>query len=102
MLEKHDKKRDTQHVAILETVVQTSDITKREHTKTREELIKASEEANKLRQDMMMELIEIKALIRPTAQASGEKQQKQLKEKAGLVSASWAAKEIMYSHLMVK
>jgi hypothetical protein len=64
-------------------------------------VIKVSEEAARLRQDMWIELNDLKALIRATAQARGEKQQKQLKEKTTIKSASWVAKDIVHSHLMV-
>ena len=63
--------------------------------------MKVSEDAARLRQDMLIELNEIKALIEATVQASGEKQRKQLEQKTCIKSASWLAKDIVHSHLMV-
>ena len=94
-------KSDIQNTVVLETIVQSSDTTRRQQIRIEDEVKKVSEDAARLRLDMLKEFNEIKALIRATAEATGEKQQKHLKEKATKKSASWVAKDIIYSHLMV-
>lgn len=97
---KDSTKRDMQQTVVLETIIQSSDNTIREHVRTWDEMFKVFEEAAKLRQDILKELYEIKTLIRD-ARRSGEEQQRKLKGKGRRKSASYVAKEIMYSHLMV-
>lgn len=89
-------------VGIITNVSESSKIhVTEEHIRTREEVIKLKEDAAILKRDMEKEFAELKKLIRATAEAKGGKEQNTLKQKATAVSASWFAKDIMYSNLMV-
>jgi vacuolar-type H+-ATPase catalytic subunit A/Vma1 len=106
--ELHDEDRnlsESQHNTIINTIKDTSQISQshntEEHEKTREEVSQLKDEAAKLKSDMEKEFAELKALIKATGEAKSDKQQKALKEKATAASASWLAKDIIYSNLMV-
>ncbi|KAH6678314.1 hypothetical protein B0J14DRAFT_650537 [Halenospora varia] len=94
----------SQHDAVVGIITNVSESSKihvtEEHIRTREEVIKLKEEAATLKRDMEKEFAELKKLIRATAEAKGGKEQNTLKQKATAVSASWFAKDIMYSNLM--
>jgi len=54
-----------------------------------------------LRKDMMSQFEELKMLIKATAQARGSIEQKRLQENTTMLTASWLAKQTVYTNLIV-
>ena len=71
------------------------------HKRTHDEQSKAAEEALDLRKDMMSQFEELKMLIKATAQARGSIEQKRLQENTTMLTASWLAKQTVYTNLIV-
>ena len=71
------------------------------HKRTHDEQSKAAEEALDLRKDMMSQFEELKMLIKATAQARGSIEQKRLQENTTMLTASWLAKQTVYTNLMI-
>ena len=54
-----------------------------------------------MRKDMMSQFEELKMLIKATAQARGSIEQKRLQENTTMLTASWLAKQTVYTNLIV-
>jgi hypothetical protein len=88
-------------VHAIEDVIQTSNAhVAGEHEKARKEVSQLKDEAAKLKQDMKREFAALE-LIKTTAEANGDKEKNNLKERINATSASFLAKDIKYSDLMV-
>jgi hypothetical protein len=93
--------KDAQHGVVLATVIGSSDKIIQLHKRTQNEQLKHAEEALQLWKDMIGVLEEIRTLIKSSARANEESEQKRLQENTTKLTASWLAKQTVYANLMV-